>query len=59
MLCMDQVENPILWPDVSLMESLISFINDALLTGNSTAMMILNYNNQSLVPALIQTAAIL
>lgn len=58
MLCMDQVENPVLWPDVSLMESLISFINDALLTGNSMAMMILNYNNQSLVPALIQTAAI-
>lgn len=58
MLCLDHVGDSILWPDVSLLESLISFINDALLTGNNVAKIILDYNNQSLVPALIQTVSI-
>ncbi|ESU45429.1 ATPase involved in DNA repair/chromosome segregation [Giardia duodenalis] len=58
MLCLDQVENSILWPDLSLLESLISFINDALLTGSNVATMILNYNTQSLVPAIIQTVSV-
>lgn len=57
-LCLDHVENSILWPDASLLESLISFINDALLTGNNMAKIILDYRNQSLVPALIQTVPI-